>query len=91
MLMQGFARQLRAQQMAQNDLKHSNICQPGEKSRSSNIQLRPPIEIRGSTQPAHRARDAASARKMSLDPTIVLNLAAMRLISLSPSWNAGTR
>jgi hypothetical protein len=60
-----------------NDLKHSTICRPGEKSRSSYIQL---FGQRG--------------RRIGLQDVFgpdVLDLAAMRLITLSPTWNAGIR
>ena len=56
MLMQVLRDSLRLSRWRKNDLKHSTICQPGDKSRSSYIQLVGHRSRSGQYQPAHRPR-----------------------------------
>jgi hypothetical protein len=73
---------LRLSRWGKNDLKHSTICRPGNKSTSSYIQLVGHQSRSGQYTASSSSADAASAHKMTSDPVIVLDLAAMRLITL---------
>ena len=81
MLAQGFGDRSELSRWRKNGLKHSTICWPGSRSRSSYIQL-PGHCSRSGQYAASASPDAPRAGKMDADVALALGFCPMRLITL---------